>query len=67
MADSGAPVLIVTLSVADDGSGLPPGLDPRRSSTLGLDLGFTFAEQLEADVEVETEVGTRFIIWFAEK
>jgi two-component sensor histidine kinase len=57
----------LTLSVADDGVGLPPGLQPRIAATLGLDLVFTFAEQLEADVQVETGAGTRFIISFAEK
>jgi two-component sensor histidine kinase len=57
----------LTLSVSDDGIGLPPGLEPRVSATLGFDLVFTFAEQLEADVQVETGVGTRFIISFAEK
>ncbi|HET6336854.1 MAG TPA: PAS domain S-box protein [Polyangiales bacterium] len=57
----------LTLSVADDGIGLPPGLDPRNASTLGLDLVFTFAEQLEAEVEIETGAGTRFSISFAEK
>jgi two-component sensor histidine kinase/PAS domain-containing protein len=57
----------LTLSVADDGIGLPPGLEPRRSATLGFDLVFTFAEQLEADVKIETGAGTRFIISFGEK
>jgi PAS domain S-box-containing protein len=57
----------LTLSVSDDGIGLPPGFDPRRTRTLGLDLVFTFAEQLEAEVSVEAEAGTRFRIVFAEK
>jgi PAS domain S-box-containing protein len=57
----------LTLSVADDGVGLPPGLEPRRSATLGFDLVFTFAEQLEADVKIETGAGTRFVISFGEK
>jgi PAS domain S-box-containing protein len=57
----------LTLTVADDGIGLPPGLEPRRSATLGFDLVFTFAEQLEADVKIETGAGTRVIISFGEK
>lgn len=57
----------LTLSVGDDGIGLPPGLDPRRASTLGFDLVFTFAEQLEAEVQIESGAGTRFIISFGEK
>jgi PAS domain S-box-containing protein len=55
------------LSVADDGIGLPPELDPRNASTLGLDLVFTFAEQLEAEIEVESGPGTRFSVSFVEK
>jgi two-component sensor histidine kinase len=55
------------LRVADNGIGLPPGLDPQNAATLGLDLVFTFAEQLEAEVEIETGAGTRFSISFAEK
>jgi PAS domain S-box-containing protein len=55
------------LSVADDGVGLPPGIDPRAAKTLGFDLVATFAEQLEAEVQVETRAGTRFTISFAEK
>ncbi|HKP64621.1 MAG TPA: histidine kinase dimerization/phosphoacceptor domain -containing protein [Polyangiales bacterium] len=55
------------LSVRDDGIGLPPGFDPRRTTSLGLDLVFTFAEQLEAEVTVDTSAGTCFRIAFGEK
>jgi two-component sensor histidine kinase len=48
------------LVVADDGVGLPAGIDPRRTTSLGLDLVFTFAEQLGARVEVLREHGTAF-------
>ena len=54
----------VQVTVADDGVGLPADFDPRASSTLGLDLVFTFAEQLDADVRVEREGGTSFHITF---
>jgi two-component sensor histidine kinase len=54
----------VELSVGDDGVGLPPDLDPRRATGLGLDLVFTFAEQLEAQVDVEREGGTTFRFTF---
>jgi two-component sensor histidine kinase len=55
----------VELSVADDGVGLPAGLDPRHSTSLGLDLVFTFAQQLEAEVEVQRSGGTAFFFRFA--
>jgi PAS domain S-box-containing protein len=54
----------VELAVQDDGHGLPPGLNPRDSGTLGLDLVFTFAEQLRATVQVSPEPGTSFAIRF---
>jgi PAS domain S-box-containing protein len=53
------------LSVADDGIGLPASLDPRKTKTLGLDLVFTFAEQLEAAVTITREGGTAFVFAFS--
>ncbi len=55
------------LSVSDDGVGLPPGFDPENSPKLGLDLVFTFAEQLDAEVIVDRHGGTRITIVFSEK
>lgn len=52
------------LIVEDDGTGLPAGLDPRRTSSLGLDLVYTFAQQLEADVTVRRGCGTGFSFVF---
>ena len=52
------------LSVADDGVGLPEALDPRKTTSLGLDLVFTFAQQLKASVEVLRQQGTTFIFRF---
>jgi PAS domain S-box-containing protein len=54
----------VELSVRDDGQGLPPELDPRNSGSLGLDLVFTFAEQLRAEVQVARTSGTAFTFRF---
>ncbi|HVV85745.1 MAG TPA: histidine kinase dimerization/phosphoacceptor domain -containing protein [Kofleriaceae bacterium] len=52
----------VELDVSDDGVGLPAHLDPHRCATLGLDLVFTIAEQLAAEVDVRRDggVGYRF-------
>jgi len=47
-------------SVSDDGVGLPAELDPRATQSLGLDLVFTFAEQLDAKVEIVRDRGTSF-------
>jgi two-component sensor histidine kinase len=55
----------VELVVADDGVGLDPDLDPRRVTSLGLDLVYTFAEQLSADVELQRHGGTMFKFVFA--
>lgn len=52
------------LSVEDDGVGLPQGLDPRKTDSLGLDLVFTLAEQIDAEVEVRRDSGTAFFIRF---
>ena len=54
----------IALSVRDDGRGMPAELDPARAKTLGLDLVYTFAEQLGADVAVERSRGTAFTLQF---
>jgi PAS domain S-box-containing protein len=55
----------VELTVADDGVGLKPDLDPKRLTSLGLDLVYTFAEQLEAYVELRRDNGTEFRFEFS--
>ena len=52
------------LSVADNGCGLPPGLDFKETETLGLPLVCTLADQLGGDIEFITDKGTRFNIRF---
>jgi PAS domain S-box-containing protein len=52
------------LNVSDDGVGLPPELDPRKTTTLGLDLVFTLADQLDAEVTVDRSPGTNFKFTF---
>ncbi len=47
----------VTLSVSDDGVGLPAGFDARTSPTLGVQLVSILAEQLDADLSVGSEHG----------
>ena len=52
------------LAVTDDGVGLPPSLDVRDTSSLGLQLVCTLAEQLDADLRIERDVGAAFIVEF---
>jgi PAS domain S-box-containing protein len=54
----------VRLRVADDGVGLPLGLDWRQARSLGLRLIQLLAGQLRASVEVRTGNGTAFEIAF---
>jgi PAS domain S-box-containing protein len=56
------------LVVGDDGVGLPPAFDWRKSNSLGLRLVNDLARQLEGTVETETEAGwgTVFRIRFQE-
>jgi two-component sensor histidine kinase/sensor domain CHASE-containing protein len=50
------------LEVADDGVGLPVECDPAAPRSMGLLLVQLFAKQLEADLEVQREGGTRFLL-----
>jgi two-component sensor histidine kinase len=51
---------MLELTVQDDGVGIPPDIDPRNTVSLGLDLVTTFAEQLNAEVDIVREGGTSF-------
>jgi PAS domain S-box-containing protein len=48
------------LVVSDDGVGLPRGLDPEKSESLGLQLVRMLAKQLDAGLEVDASRGTTF-------
>jgi PAS domain S-box-containing protein len=54
----------IELIVADDGIGLPETVDPRQTLTLGLDLVVTFAEQLDAELDIGRRPGTTFTLRF---
>jgi two-component sensor histidine kinase len=56
-----------TLSVSDNGIGLPSSVDIRTTKSLGLRLVYFLAKhQLQATVDVDMTGGTRFIIRFRE-
>ena len=49
---------VLDLTVGEDGVGFPEGMDPRKTSSLGLDLVFTFADQLNAEVAIGRQSGS---------
>lgn len=54
-----------TLIVSDNGAGLPPEFDWRKTDTLGLTLVRSWAtHQLKGKIEVDAQQGTQFIITF---
>jgi PAS domain S-box-containing protein len=54
----------LTLTVADDGVGLPEGFDVRDTPSLGLQLVNTLARQLGGEVSVNGGAGAEFSITF---
>ncbi len=54
----------VVISVADAGPGLPGGVDPATSSTLGLQIVRSLARQLRGALAVDVDRGTRFEVRF---
>jgi two-component sensor histidine kinase len=54
----------VVLTVADDGVGLPPGLDIHQTETLGHQLVFMLVEKLRGTVDVKQDHGTVFRVAF---
>jgi PAS domain S-box-containing protein len=57
----------VSLTVSDNGIGLPHDLDISKSSSIGLQLVDILTRQLDADLSIERNGGTRFRITFAEQ
>ncbi|WP_235606836.1 PAS domain S-box protein [Syntrophotalea acetylenivorans] len=55
----------LSLSVADDGVGLPADLDCRHTATLGLQLVTALTNQLNGTLEVKRDGGTLFRVTFA--
>ncbi len=54
----------IELTVADNGVGLPDGLDVRHAQTVGMQIVCTLAEQLEAQLDVHGRGGTTFKLGF---
>lgn len=54
----------IVLSVSDNGIGLPKDFDYRNYNSLGVQLVYTLAEQLDAEVVVKSSGGTTFLVTF---
>ncbi|MBI3396258.1 MAG: sensor histidine kinase, partial [Spirochaetia bacterium] len=52
------------LTVEDNGVGLPKDLDPRKAVTMGLQLVDTLVSQIGAQITIEREHGTGFVLKF---
>lgn len=56
---------VLTLSVRDDGIGLPDGLDYKNTESLGLQLVVALTDQLDGEIVLDRKNGTSFTITFA--
>ena len=54
----------IELVVGDDGVGLPPGFDVRSARSLGMQLIAGLTDQIQGEISVSGEIGTRFAIRF---
>jgi two-component sensor histidine kinase len=55
---------LVTLTVEDDGGGLPQGLDFREAETPGLQPVALLVHQMQGTIELKSAPGTLFSIRF---
>ncbi|MEQ8995883.1 MAG: two-component regulator propeller domain-containing protein [Coleofasciculus sp. B1-GNL1-01] len=56
----------LTLTVQDNGIGLPKGFEPENPKTLGFQLIQALTEQLEGELDIKPDQGTQFTIRFFE-
>ncbi|MCM1987782.1 histidine kinase dimerization/phosphoacceptor domain -containing protein [Methanococcoides seepicolus] len=55
------------LTVSDNGSGIPDDIDFRDTESLGLQLVTNLVEQIDGNIELKKDNGTKFIIQFTEE
>jgi PAS domain S-box-containing protein len=55
---------IVTLTIRDDGVGIPPGTDIRTMSSLGMALVFSLVDQISGTITLDGEKGTGIVVSF---
>ncbi|KGK99355.1 ATPase [Methanococcoides methylutens] len=56
-----------TLTVCDNGSGIPEEIDFRDTESLGLQLVTNLVEQIDGTITLDKDKGTKFIIEFTEE
>ena len=54
----------ISISVADDGIGIPSKISVENTDTLGLQLVSTLVEQIEGELSLDRENGTKFTFRF---
>ena len=54
----------ILLQVEDDGRGLPEGFDPEKQETLGIRLVQMLVEQVRGRLEISSNTGARFRVFF---
>jgi PAS domain S-box-containing protein len=54
-----------TLTVEDDGTGLPENIRAEEANTMGLSLISSLVSQLDANMEIDRKKGTKFTITFS--
>ena len=54
----------VTLTISDNGIGLPPNFNFRETDSLGLQLVTSLVEQINGEIFCENKIGTKFTITF---
>ncbi|MDY9924761.1 PAS domain S-box protein [Methanosarcina sp.] len=52
------------ITVADNGKGIPEGIDLQTADSLGLQLVNALVEQIDGCIELKRNQGTEFTIWF---
>lgn len=58
---------MVTISVVDNGIGMPMNFDVDNADSLGLQLVYTLIDQLEGTINVDTQKGTKYLITFVKQ
>lgn len=57
----------ITLVISDNGIGLPPDFDVREIESLGLQLVGNLTEQLDGEIEINSDLGASFKITFTNR
>jgi PAS domain S-box-containing protein len=56
---------LITITIADNGKGLPSTIDFRNTESLGLQLVVSLIEQINGKIKLDTKKGTKFTIEFS--